>query len=462
MQKLINEITHDEFAASELKEIIRKCRDHYSIPYDSLQMQNVKRGLRNSDGTGVVAGVTKIALVHGYLLNEGELEPIDGKLYYRGHSVEDLVEAYARENRFGYEECSYILFFGELPDKEQLKVFNTILNENRPLPPRFSEDVIMRSPIPNNIMNIISSSILSLYAYDDNPDDCSFENVMRQSIQIMAQMPVIAAQAYSVVRHAYMNESLTLHYPQPGLSTAENFLRIVRPDSNYTDEEAKLLDLCLVLHAEHGGGNNSAFTCRVLSSSGTDTYSAIAGAVNSLKGPLHGGANIKVEQMLSDIKENVSNWSDEQEVYDYLTKILKGEAGDRSGKIYGMGHAIYTKSDPRAVMLKKYASALAKERGFEEEFKLIESVEKLTPKAFFDYKGSTKNICANVDLYSGMVYRMLGIPPEMYTPLFAIARVAGWCAHRMEEITTGGRIIRPAYKAAIKPKQYIPLDERNF
>ncbi|MBQ9921081.1 MAG: citrate synthase, partial [Clostridia bacterium] len=232
-------------------------------------MQNVKRGLRNSDGTGVVAGVTKIALVHGYLLNEGELEPIDGKLYYRGHSVEDLVEAYARENRFGYEECSYILFFGELPDKEQLKVFNTILNENRPLPPRFSEDVIMRSPIPNNIMNIISSSILSLYAYDDNPDDCSFENVMRQSIQIMAQMPVIAAHAYSVVRHAYMNESLTLHYPQPGLSTAENFLRIVRPDSNYTDEEAKLLDLCLVLHAEHGGGNNSAFTCRVLSSSGT-------------------------------------------------------------------------------------------------------------------------------------------------------------------------------------------------
>lgn len=461
MQKLINEITHDEFAAGELKDIISKCRNHYSIPYDAFQNSNVKRGLRNADGTGVVAGITKIALVHGYLLNEGELEPIEGKLYYRGHSVEDLVEAYVKENRFGYEECSYILFFGELPTKEQLKVFNTILNENRQLPPRFSEDVIMRTPT-QNIMNKISSSILSLYAYDDNPDDCSFENVMRQSIQIMAQMPVIAAQAYSVARHAFQNESLTLHYPQPGLSTAENFLRIVRPDSNFTDEEAKLLDLCLVLHAEHGGGNNSAFTCRVLSSSGTDTYSAISGAINSLKGPLHGGANIKVEHMFNDIKDNVADWEDEKEVYNYLIKILKGEVGDRSGKIYGMGHAIYTLSDPRAVMLKKYAAKLAHERGYENEFHLIELVEKLTPKAFADYKGnSTKNICANVDLYSGMVYRMLGIPPELYTPLFAISRVAGWCAHRMEEITTGGRIIRPAYKAVSKPKKYIPLEERK-
>lgn len=461
MQKLINDITHDEFAAEKLKDIIVRCKENYSIPYDSLKTDNVKRGLRNSDGTGVVAGITKIALVHGYLLNEGEVEPIEGKLYYRGHSVEDLVEAYVRENRFGYEECSYILFFGELPTQEQLKVFNTILNENRPLPPRFSEDVIMRMPT-QNIMNKISSSILSLYAYDNNPDDCSFDNVMRQSIQIMAQMPVIAAQAYSVARHAFLNESLTLHYPLPGLSTAENFLRIVRPDSNFTDEEAKLLDLCLVLHAEHGGGNNSAFTCRVLSSSGTDTYSAISGAVNSLKGPLHGGANIKVEKMFDDIKANVSNWADEDEVYNYLLKILKCQAGDKSGKIYGMGHAIYTLSDPRAVMLKKYASKLASERGFEDEFRLIELVEKLTPIAFHEYKGnSTKNICANVDLYSGMVYKMLGIPAELYTPLFAISRVAGWCAHRMEEITAGGRIIRPAYKSIAQKKVYVPLVERK-
>lgn len=461
MQNLINEITHDQFASSELKDIISRCRNHYSIPYDSLRTTNVKRGLRNIDGTGVVAGITKIALVHGYLLNEGEVEPIEGKLYYRGHSVEDLVDAYARENRFGYEECSYILFFGELPTKEQLKVFNTILNENRQLPPRFSEDVIMRTPT-QNIMNKISSSILSLYAYDDNPDDCSFENVMRQSIQIMAQMPVIAAQAYSVARHAFFNESLTLHYPLPGLSTAENFLRIVRSDSSFTEEEAKLLDLCLVLHAEHGGGNNSAFTCRVLSSSGTDTYSAISGAVNSLKGPLHGGANIKVEKMFDDIKANVADWENEDEVYNYLIKILKGEVGDKSGKIYGMGHAIYTLSDPRAVTLKKYASKLASERGFEKEFHLIELVEKLTPKAFLEYKGnSTKNICANVDLYSGMVYRMLGIPTELYTPLFAVSRVAGWCAHRMEEITTGGRIMRPAYKSIAKEKEYIALEDRD-
>ncbi|MBE6688085.1 MAG: citrate synthase [Ruminococcaceae bacterium] len=461
MQKLINEITHDEFSANELKDIIATARDHYSIPPASFQTTNVKRGLRNIDGTGVVAGITKIALVHGYLLNEGEVEPIEGKLYYRGHSVEDLVDAYVRENRFGYEECSYILFFGELPTKEQLKVFNTILNENRQLPAHFSEDVIMRVPT-QNIMNKISSSILSLYAYDENPDDCSFENVMRQSIQIMAQMPVIAAQAYSVARHAFLNESLTLHYPLPGLSTAENFLRIVRPDSSFTDEEAKLLDLCLVLHAEHGGGNNSAFTCRVLSSAGTDTYSAISGAVNSLKGSLHGGANIKVEKMFDDIKANVSNWADEEEVYNYLIKILKGEAGDKSGKIYGMGHAIYTYSDPRAVTLKKYASKLAIERGFEDEFHLIELVEKLTPQAFMEFKGnSTKNICANVDLYSGMVYRMLGIPAELYTPLFAIARVAGWCAHRMEEITTGGRIIRPAYKSISKAKNYIALEDRE-
>lgn len=443
-----------------ISEFLSDYKDEYTIPPQAFENYHVKRGLREPDGTGVMAGITKIGNAHGYVISEGEKTPVDGVLHYRGYNVADFVTSITAENRYGFEECAYLLFFGELPTQKQLDSFDTLLDAYKFLPPRFTEDVILKTP-SRSIMNKIAQCVLALYAYDDNPDDTSLDNMLRQSMELIARIPIIAAQSYAVYRNAFCGESLTIHNPKQNRTTAQSFLRILRPDGSYTEEEAHLLDLCLIVHAEHGGGNNSAFSCRVLSSSGTDTYSAIGAALGSLKGPKHGGANIKVQEMFDCIKENVKNTSDDGEVADYLRKILKGEAYDGSGLIYGMGHPIYTISDPRAVILKKYAMKLAEERGYAEDFKLLDTIERLTPELFTEYKGLNRPMCANVDLYSGLVYRMLNIPTEMYTPLFAVARVAGWCAHRMEEITTSKKIIRPAYKCIMKDKKYIPINKRR-
>ena len=420
----------------------------------------VKRGLRNADGTGVMAGVTQIGNVLGYYLQDGEKLPAPGKLIYRGIDVEELVDGFVRENRFGFEETAYLLLFGALPTREQLAAFQQMLTDNHTLPHMFTEDMIIKAPSPD-VMNKLARSVLALYSYDDNPDDMSLSNQLRQAIQLIARVPVIVAHAFAVKRHYYDDESLYLHRPQAGLSVAENFLYSVRHDNQFTQQEARLLDLCLVLHAEHGGGNNSAFTCRVLSSSGTDFYSAIAAAVGSLKGPRHGGANKKVMEMFGYIEDGVKDWKDDDEVRAYLGKLVRKEAGDKSGLIYGMGHAIYTISDPRAVILKKFAKKLAETKGMLDEFELYETVERLTPEVLLSVKGEDKVVCANVDLFSGMVYKMMGIPQELYTPLFAVARIVGWCAHRIEELyQPGNRIIRPAYKAVAPMRTFVPLDQR--
>ena len=448
-------LSSKEFITSLCDEFIKN--NH--IPPEVCANLRVRRGLRNADGTGVLAGVTLVGNVRGYTIVDDERRELEGKLTYRGIDVEEIVENISKEDRFGYEEVAYLLLFGTLPTKEQLETFTKLIDENRELPRNFTEDMIIKAPSAN-VMNKLARSVLVLYSSDDNPDDTSLENILRQSIQLIAQIPIIAAQAYQVKRHYYEQKTMYLHVPPKGLSTAETLLYCLRPDKKYTEEEARLLDICMILHAEHGGGNNSAFTCRVLSSSGTDTYSAIAAAIGSLKGPLHGGANAQVEKMFSDIEKNVKNWKDDEEVSNYLRRIIRKEVGDKSGKIYGMGHAIYTLSDPRAVLLKKYAKKLAIERGLKDRFELIESVERLTPQVFHEEKGNGKMICANVDLYSGMVYEMLGIPKDMYTPIFAIARMVGWCAHRIEEVMFGGRIIRPAYKSISPDTEYVNIEER--
>lgn len=452
-------MTNSNEYPKSLLELSEICKENYQIPQRAFANANVKRGLRNADGSGVVAGVTNLGLVHGYVLYEGEKMPDEGKLFYRGYDVEKLIEGYVKENRYGFEECAFILLFGTLPTKEQLDAFKELNAEYATLPPGFTEDVIMRAPSPD-IMNKIQNGIVSLYSYDPNPEDKSLENQIRQSIQLISRLPIIAAQAYSIKKHVFDQDSLLLHRPLPGLANAQNFMRILGQDVSFDEKEARLLDLCLVLHAEHGGGNNSTFACRVLSSSGTDIYSSISAAVGSLKGPKHGGANLKVDEMFTCIKENVRDWKDDEEVTAMLEKLLRKEAGDGSGLIYGMGHAIYTKSDPRANTLKKYAYELASEKGFMEEFDLLKKIEELSPEVFKRVTGHDKAICANVDMYSGLVYRMLGIPKELFTPLFASARVAGWCAHRIEEILTGGKIVRPAYKTNYYIRDYVPIDER--
>ncbi|MEG1579054.1 MAG: citrate synthase, partial [Oscillospiraceae bacterium] len=413
-----------------------------------------------ADGTGVVAGVTQIGNVRGYYLQDGEKVPMEGKLIYRGIDIEDLIAGFLSDGRFGFEETAYLLLFGALPTKNQLEEFKGILSSLRALPDGFTEDMIIKAP-SHDVMNKLGRSVLALYSYDDDPDNNSLEHEMWEALQLIARVPVIVAHAFAVKRHYYDNESLYLHRPQEGLSVAENFLYSLRHDNQYTDAEAKLLDLCLVLHMEHGGGNNSAFACRVLSSSGTDIYAAISAAVGSLKGPRHGGANKKVMEMFDHIEKDVKDWKNEAEVRAELVKILQKEAGDGSGLIYGMGHAIYTLSDPRAVLLKKFARDVAIEKGMLPELELIETVEKLTPEVFATERGDTKAMCANVDMYSGLVYKMMGIPPELYTPLFAIARMVGWCAHRIEEVyNPGNKIIRPAYRAVAPARDFIPLDQR--
>jgi len=445
--------------ADNIQLLIKVAAEKYKLDRQNYSRYSVKRGLRNPDGTGVLAGLTSIGEVRGYIIDDGEKVPVDGDLLYRGIRVNDLVHHCRAEGRLGFEEVIFLILFGVLPDRDMLEQFTTILSNLRPLPDHFTEDIILKSPSPD-IMNKLARCILASYSFDPTPNDINLPNLMRQCIELIARMPTMTAYAYQAKNHYYEGQSLIIHSPMENLSAAENFLHMLRPTHKYTREEAEILDLMLMLHAEHGGGNNSAFACRVVSSSGTDTYSAIAAAVGSLKGPKHGGANAKVMAMMEDIKENVKNWDDLDEVEFYLEQIIEKKVGDKSGLVYGMGHAVYTLSDPRAILLKEKAKELAAQKGFAKEYALYEAVETLTPKVFAAVKGDSKVISANVDMYSGFVYKMLDIPPELYTPLFVMARIVGWSAHRIEEVISGGRIIRPAYKSVCPHFTYVPLDKR--
>jgi len=431
-----------------------------SIKPSDFSRYHVKRGLRNEDGTGVMAGLTKICSVEGYYVLDGEKVPKEGKLSYRGYDINKIVESCRKENRFGFEEVIWLLLFGQLPTVEQLESLYEVIAACRELPDDFVEDMIMKHA-SKDIMNKMARCIMCLYSYDENPDDISIPNVLRQSLQLIAQVPTIMNTAYQVKRRAFYDKSMYLHPIRKNQSTAEYILYQLRADKKFTDEEAKLLDIMLILHADHGGGNNSTFSTRVLTSSGTDTYSAITAGFGSLKGPRHGGANINVAHMMNEIMENVPNPQDEGQLKDYLIKILNKEAGDGLGLIYGMGHAVYTVSDPRAVILKKCARELAYKAGYEKEFKTLENIEKLTPDLLREFKGEDTGVCANVDLYSGLVYKTLGIPEDLYTPLFASARIVGWCAHRIEELTASKKIIRPAYKSVCQKRDYVPLLNRQ-
>ena len=446
------------------KDVFKSLCDEFAknntIDQSLYEKYQVKRGLRNSDGSGVMAGVTNICNVHGYVFNEGEREPVEGELIYRGYSINDIVENTTEKGRFGFEETVYLLLFGQLPTESQLKGFNEMLFKFRELPPYFSEDMIFKAP-SRNIMNKMARSVLALYSYEENPEDQSIEMEILRAISIIARLPSAMVDAYQIKRRVFDHESLYMHPLNPDECTAQSVLSTLRPDRKYTEEEARLLDLMLIIHAEHGGGNNSTFTCRTLTSSGTDAYSAYAGAIGSLKGHRHGGANFKVINQLEEFKENIKNWNDDNEVADHLADVIRCKAGDGTGLVYGMGHAVYTLSDPRAAILKEHAMKLAEGTEFEKEFLLLDAVERLTPQVFAEVKGNTKAMCANVDLYSGLVYRMLKIPVELNTPLFAVSRIAGWSAHRIEELLNGKRIIRPAYKAIAKRRKYIPIEERK-
>ncbi len=420
---------------------------------------HVKRGLRNEDGTGVMAGLTRICSVEGYYILDGERVPKEGKLLYRGYDIMDIVKNTGANGNCGYEEVAWLLLFGTLPTQSQLDGLREVFGECRSLPDEFIEDNIMKHP-SKDIMNKMARCVMNLYSFDENPDDISIPNVLRQSLQLIAQFPTIMNSAYQVKRRAFYNKTMYLHPIKKELSTAEYILRQIRLDKTYTDEEARLLDICLMLHADHGGGNNSTFSTRVLTSSGTDTYSAITAGLGSLKGPRHGGANIKATKQLEYILANCTDPTDEGQMKDILVKILNKEGGDGTGLIYGMGHAVYTMSDPRALILKQSAQKLAFEHGFEKEYKTLDTLERVTPQVFAEVKGDDKVMCANVDLYSGLVYQVLGVPQDLYTPLFATARIAGWCAHRLEELTTNSRIMRPAYKSVSKRKKYEPIDNR--
>ncbi|MDD5010819.1 MAG: citrate/2-methylcitrate synthase [Phycisphaerae bacterium] len=442
-----------------LVKLSRLARHNNRIPAELYEQFAVKCGLRNADGTGVLAGLTEIGDVHGYIISEKEKVPVEGKLRYRGMEIEDLVAGFQKEKRHGFEETAYLLLFGELPKKKDLTDFCRMLGRKRNLPEGFTENMILKSP-SSNVMNKLARSVLALYSYDKTPEDRSMRNILRQCVGLIARFPIFAAYGYQAKRHYHDRRSLYIHTPNDKLSTAENFLRLIRADKKFTKMEAALLDLCLVLHAEHGGGNNSTFTTHVVTSSDTDVYSAIAAAVGSLKGLKHGGANIQVIAMMEDIKKHVKNYESEGQVADYLEKIVKKEAFDGTGLIYGLGHAVYTISDPRTGLLRKQAAKLAKEKDLGWEFELYEMVEKLAPEIFQRIKKSDKKICPNVDFYSGFVYRMLDIPTELYTPLFAMSRIAGWCAHIIEETISGGRIIRPAYKSIAEKREYIPMAKR--
>ncbi len=443
-----------------IEEHAPETKDSCTIDEQLFRQFDVKRGLRNADHTGVLVGLTRVGSVVGYEKIDGKLVAIDGKLIYRGIEISDLVRGNQAGKRAGFDETVFLLLFGRLPKEEELKIFSEGLAEQRALPENFNRDMILTMK-GKDIMNMMARSILALYTLDEQADDTTVQNIIRQSISLIAKFPTIAVYSYHAMRHLIYYDTLSVRYPDKKLGTAENFLYMLK-GQDYTPLEAELLDLCLMLHAEHGGGNNSTFTTRVVSSSGTDTYSAIVAAIGSLKGPLHGGANIEVIDMMDNIKANIKNWGNDDEVTDYLRKILKKEAYDKSGKIYGFGHAVYTVSDPRAILLKEKARLLSKEKGREKEMGLYEAIERIGPEIYYEFKGTKeKLISPNVDFYSGFVYECLKIPKELFTPLFAISRISGWCAHRLEELISGRRIIRPAYKAVEPDHKYIPVSERK-
>lgn len=444
----------------DIESLTKNITENYQIEKRLYDEYNVKRGLRNDDGSGVLVGLTRIGNVHGFIKDEHEIVPVEGRLRYRGIEIEDIIAHLEKEGRFGFEEVIFLLLFGKLPTNEELDEFNTLLDNNRNLPDGFTENMILKSP-SNDIMNNLARGVLALYSYDKDPDNISIPNVLRQSIEMIARFPTLIAYGYQAKSRYYGNGSMFLHHPGSNVGTARCFLQLIRPDQKFTELEAKTLDICLILHAEHGGGNNSSFAIHVITSSDTDSYSAVSAAVGSLKGPKHGGANNKVIDMMNHIKVNIKNWTDEQEVSDYLVKILKKETYDKTGLIYGVGHAVYTLSDPRTNILKKYAGELAKEKGMEKEFALYDLIERLSPDLFQDIKKSDKRICVNVDFYSGFVYGMLNLAPELYTPIFAMSRISGWCAHRLEELISGGRIIRPAYKSVERKNEYISINDRK-
>ena len=448
--------TNQEYM-SRLKAIMA---DQYVMDRKQLQDPSIHHGLRNHDGTGVLIGTTNIGSVQGYYMEDGLRQPMPGKLYYRGISLEDIVESHRKNGTFGFTEVVFLLLVGRLPTADELEEFTALLSQARQLPNGFVEDTILRNP-SRDIMNKLSRSVLTLYSYDDRPDDLSAENLMRQSIELIARFPTIVANGYAAKRHYFDGKSLYIHNSKPKLSVAEDFLRMLRQDKSFTAEEAHLLDLMLMIHAEHGGGNNSTYVCRAMSSSNTDTYSAIAGAVGSLKGPLHGGANAKVMQMFRNIQENVKDHKDDDEISAYLAKILRGQANDGSCKIYGLGHAVYTMSDPRCELIKKYSKEVAEKSGRWEDLALMMKIEELGIPVITKMKNLTTPICANVDMYSGLIYDFLNIPPDLFTPLFAIARISGWCANRMEEVLTCNRIHRPAYRAKQLHVPYVELADRK-
>ncbi len=442
-----------------LAELVKYCMISGAMDLNLYQEYDVKRGLRESDGKGVLTGLTEISDVVAFKTVDGEKEPQEGQLFFRGYDIMDLKNGFAKR-KFNYEETAYLLLFGDLPNQQQLRSFIELLSQYRELPNKFVRDVIMKAPSVD-IMNALQRGVLTLYSYDENPDDISIPNVLKQCLSLIAAFPLISVYAYHSYQHYHNDRSLVIRYPDPERSTAENILRLLRADGNYTDLEARVLDIALVIHAEHGGGNNSTFTTHVISSTGTDTYSAVAASLGSLKGPRHGGANLKVENMFADIKEHVHNWGSDGAIRDYLMKIINKEAFDGSGLIYGMGHAVYTLSDPRAVILKEYARSLSIEKNEYEEFELYERVERIASELLTAKKKLHKPICCNVDFYSGFVYSMLGIPKQMYTPIFAISRIAGWSAHRIEELVNDGKIIRPAYKYVGHHMPYVELADRK-
>ena len=445
-------------AANEIKRLAEKCTSNL-IPTELYSEYKVNRGLRDINGNGVLTGLTNIADVTAKKMIDGVETPIDGKLYYCGIDIEDIVAGFIKEKRFGYEETIYLLMFGSLPTPDELANFKALIMSFLSLPPKFTRDIIMKAP-SNDMMNTLARSVLMLYYYDDYADDISIPNVLRQCIKLIAQVPLLAIYGYHAYKHYEQGNSLVIHNPSTELSYAENILYILRADQQYTELEARILDLALVLHAEHGGGNNSTFTIRVVSSSGTDTYSSMAAALGSLKGPKHGGASIEVKRMMEDIKVNVKNWDSETQIEEYLLKLLNKQAYDRSGLIYGIGHAIYSLSDPRAKLFESFVKDLSVIKKREEEYRLYAKVAQLAPEVVAKHKKMYKGVSANIDFYSGFVYDMLNLPMELFTPIFAIARVSGWSAHRIEELANSSRIIRPAYKGISKRNRYIPLDQR--
>ncbi|MBE5935767.1 MAG: citrate/2-methylcitrate synthase [Lachnospiraceae bacterium] len=447
------------FDERKINKLVDKCVNNSSIDFELYKKYDVKRGLRDVSGAGVLTGLTEISEIVSHTMIDMDYVPCNGVLRYRGIDIKDLVKGFLQEDRFGFEETVYLLLFGELPTKRELSSFNRMLSSSRQLPPFFVRDIVLKAP-SKDMMNTLQRSVLSLYAYDENPDDVSLQNVLRQCIELIARVPMLSVYGYKAHRHFNADHSLLIRNPKPGYSTAENILYTLRPNGKFTRFEAKILDLALVLHAEHGGGNNSTFTNHVVTSSGTDTYSAIAASISSLKGPKHGGANLKVCKMFEDIKEKVKDWSDEDAIRAYLERLVKKEEFDRCGLVYGIGHAVYSISDPRAEVFKEFVKKLSVEKGKEDEFNLYNAVERIAPEVIAKERKMYKGVSANVDFYSGFVYNMLELPQELFTPIFAVSRIAGWSAHRLEELINGGKIIRPAYKSIAKHVKYVDIENR--